>query len=197
MHSLFVDSTAGLIIGLLNPNFEWVEYVNIDEKRPSEIIHFEIFNLIKAHNLELANMQCFISSGPGSYTGMRLSEGLAQVLELSQMPVYSFYHFDVPRFCGIKKGIWATNAFKGQIFVYEWNEDSINRKLINKEDFALEKDVLGFTLDITEPLFVHFTSTEELIKKRAPEVFSRIFNQKLREKPYYFRTLEQEFSQSC
>lgn len=194
MHSLFVDSTSGLIIGLLDPNYRWIEYTNYDEKKPSEIIHFEIFNLIKTHNLSLASMQCFLSSGPGSYTGMRLSEGLAQIFELNQMPVFSFYHFDVPRFCGVKKGFWATNAFKGEVFMYEWDEENVHKKLINKADFKNEEGVPGFTLDVSDPLFQNLTSTTEFIKERAPEIFSNIFKQKLREKPYYFRTLDQEFS---
>lgn len=193
MHSLFVDSTSGLVIGLLDSNYSWVEYMSLDEKKPSEIIHFEIFNLLKKYNLNLADMQCFVSSGPGSYTGMRLSEGLAQVFELGHIPVYSFYHFDVPRLSGVPRGFWATNAFKGQVFIYNWNGNEVEKHLVNKDAFVIEDEKFGFTLDTSDPLFLNLVSTKNLIKDKAPEIFAKVSAQKLREAPYYFRSLDEEF----
>lgn len=194
MHSLFVDSTSGLVIGLLDSNYTWVEYMSLDEKKPSEIIHFEIFNLLKRHNLKLSDMQCFVSSGPGSYTGMRLSEGLAQIFELSNTPVFSFYHFDVPGLSGVTKGFWATNAFKGQVFIYNWNGDVVEKHLINKDAFEIENVECGFTLDTsTDPLFLNLTSTKNLIREKAFEIFSKVCAKKLRKEPYYFRSLDEEF----
>lgn len=193
MHSLFVDSTSGLVIGLLNSQYEWIEYHIFDEKKPSEIIHFEMFNLLKKYNLELKKMQVFISNGPGSYTGMRLGEGIAQVLELGQTTVYSFYHFDVPRLSGVHAGFWVTNAFKGQVFVYTWNKDIIEKNLVAKNAFEIENTSFGYTLDLTDPLFSALMSTKTLIKDQAPKIFSKIAEEKLREAPYYFRSLEEEF----
>lgn len=193
MHSLFVDSTSGLVIGLLNPQYEWVECLEFDEKKPSEIIHFEIFNLLKKYDLELNKIRAFVSNGPGSYTGMRLSEGIAQILELSQMPVYSFYHFDVPRFSGILAGFWVTNAFKGQVFVYTWDKESQDKHLIDKGSFAMKSISSGYTLDLTDPLFSTLISTKRLIKEQPSRIFSYVAENKIREAPYYFRTLEEEF----
>lgn len=193
MHGLFVDSTSGLVVGLLNPQFEWIEYLLFDEKKPSEIIHFEIFNLIKKHNLNLSSMHVFISSGPGSYTGMRLSEGLAQVLELSKVPVYSFYHFDVPRICGIESGFWVTNAFKGQVFIYSWKGDLLEKQLVDKDSFTIENPENGYTLDVENSAFSGLKSTKEFIRDHASRLFSKMADKKLRETPYYFRSLEEEF----
>ncbi|MBC7539253.1 MAG: hypothetical protein H7281_10560 [Bacteriovorax sp.] len=193
MHSLYVDSTSGLVIGLLDSNYSWVEYLSLDEKKPSEIIHFEIFNLLKKYNLNLAEMQCFVSSGPGSYTGMRLSEGLAQVFELSHISVYSFYHFDVPSLSGVSKGFFATNAFKGQVFVYKWNGNDVEKYLVNKDLFIIEEEKLGFTLDASDPIFSNLVSTKSLIKDNAPDIFSKVSERKLRFAPYYFRSLDEEF----
>ena len=47
MHYLFLDSTLGLTVGLLDSSFAWVELKNLESKKPSEIIHAEIFNLLK------------------------------------------------------------------------------------------------------------------------------------------------------
>ncbi len=193
MHSLFIDSTSGLVVGLLDSKFNWVEYKSLDEKKPSEVIHYEIYNLLKKYNLELKNMRSFVSSGPGSYTGMRLSEGIAQVFELGHMTVYSFYHFDVPRLSGIKKGFWATNAFKGQVFIYNWDGDQVEKHLVGKDSFTIEDKSWGYTLDKNDPLFVDLAATKELIKNEPAKIFSTVLEKKLRVPPYYFRSLEEEF----
>ncbi len=193
MHSLFLDSTSGLVVGLLDSKFNWVEYKSLDEKKPSEIIHFEIFNLLKKHNLDLKDMRTFISSGPGSYTGMRLSEGFVQVFELNHMPVYSFYHFDVPRLSGVVKGYWATNAFKGEVFVYNWNGEEIKKELLLKDVFSQAGRNNGFTLDDTDPIFSGLTSTKKFIKNESAKLFANVLEKKLRVPPYYFRSLEEEF----
>lgn len=193
MHSLFVDSTSGLVIGLLDPSYVWVEYLSLDEKKPSEIIHYEIFNLLARYKLNLTEMQCFVSSGPGSYTGMRLSEGLAQIFELYKIPVYSFYHFDVPRLSGVSRGFWVTNAFKGQIFIYNWNGDEVEKHLVNKDAFKIEDEKFGYTLDTIDPFFTNLISTKNLIQTVAPTLFTKVKDQKLRTTPYYFRSLDEEF----
>lgn len=193
MHSFFIDSTSGLTIGLMRPDFSWIEYLELAEKKPSEVIHFEIFNLLQKHGLCLSHLQLFVSSGPGSYTGMRLSEGLAQIFELSQIPVYSFYHFDIPRLTGTKNGFWVTNAFKGQVFLYQWNELKIEKQLVNKEEFVVKDSSFGFTLDNSDMMFSSLTSTKEIIKNKASELFGHIVKVQNRVPPYYFRSLDEEF----
>ena len=160
MHSLYVDSTSGLVIGLLDANFKWVSYNDTNEKKPSEVIHVEIYNLIKKYNLDLTAMNFFFSAGPGSYTGMRLGEGIAQVLAWEDRNVFSFLHFEVPKIIGVKKGFWVTNAFKGQVFSYN---------------------------------FSHLKNTKDLIKNSSELIFSHVYKEKMREAPYYFRTLDEEF----
>lgn len=193
MHSLYVDSTSGLVIGLLDSTFSWVEYIELSESKPSEIIHHEVFNLLKRHNLNLKDTRCFVSSGPGSYTGMRLSEGLAQIFELGNMKVYSFYHFDVPKFVGFPEGFWVTNAFKGEVFVYTWKGESVEKQLVSKESFSIEEKELGFTLDSTDSLFIDLLTTKKLIKEKASILFSKVLKEELRVAPYYFRSLDEEF----
>jgi tRNA threonylcarbamoyladenosine biosynthesis protein TsaB len=195
MHSLYVDSTSGLVIGLLDSGFNWVEYHDTAEKKPSEVIHIEIHNIITRHNLDLKDMNFFFSAGPGSYTGMRLGEGIAQVLEWSTKSVFSFHHFDVPKMAGIKSGFWATNAFKGQVFIYNWDvEKNISEKeLVNSADFSIIEPALGYTLTSDNKDFSELKSTKDLIKNSSAEIFSKVYREKLREPPYYFRTLDEEF----
>jgi tRNA threonylcarbamoyladenosine biosynthesis protein TsaB len=195
MHSLYVDSTSGLVIGLLDSNYKWVEYLDSNEKKPSEIIHFEIFNLVQKYNLDLKDMNFFFSAGPGSYTGMRLGEGIAQILVWDSKSVFSFHHFDVPKILGVQKGYWVTNAFKGQVFIYNWdNEISFfEKELVNASDFKIYDAELGYTLSSDIKDYSHLKTTKDLIKNSSEKIFSKIYELKLREPPYYFRTLEEEF----
>lgn len=195
MHSLYVDSTSGLVMGLLDSEFNWVEYHDTAEKKPSEVIHIEIYNIISRHNLKLTDMNFFFSAGPGSYTGMRLGEGIAQVLEWNMKSVFSFHHFDVPKFAGIKNGFWVTNAFKGQVFIYTWDVEKniAEKQLINSADFTIVDTELGYTLSSDVKEFSELKTTRDLIKNSSKEIFSKVFKDKIREAPYYFRTLEEEF----
>jgi tRNA threonylcarbamoyladenosine biosynthesis protein TsaB len=109
------------------------------------------------------------------------------------MPVFSFYHFDVPRFCGIEKGYWVTNAFKGQVFIYNWDGDQTERHLVAKESYAIEDKKNGFRLDTTDESLAGLTTTKELIKNESQKLFSYVVKESLRVPPYYFRSLEEEF----
>jgi len=193
VYSLFIDTTSGLEIGLLDSNFLWLEYTSLKDLKPSEVIHHKIFELLKKYNLSISQIRCFFSSGPGSYTGMRLSEGLAQVFEMSGMSVYSFYHFEVPKLIGIFKGFWATNAFKGQVFIYNWDENTFEKELITKELLCINDANLGFTIDNTDINFSKLASTKELIKNQATKLFPELLKKNMRVGPYYFRTLDEEF----
>jgi tRNA threonylcarbamoyladenosine biosynthesis protein TsaB len=195
MHSLYVDSTSGLVIGLLDSNFKWIEYKDSQEKKPSEVIHIEIYNLIKKHNLNLKEMNYFFSAGPGSYTGMRLGEGIAQILAWDDKKVFSFHHFDAPRLIGIPAGFWVTNAFKGQVFIYNWNESEgcATKELVDSTEFKITDSSLGYTLSRDVKDFEHLKTTKDLIHLSSQEIFSKVFKDKMREAPYYFRTLDEEF----
>ena len=193
MHYLFIDSTLGLEIGLLDDQFRWIDFLTFDNKKPSEIIHSEIHQLLNKHQLNLKSLECFTASGPGSYTGMRLSEGLVQVLALSGMKIYSFYHFEVPKLTGIREGFWATNAFKGQVFVYTWSEEKEERLLLNKDQFVIQNEKIGFTLDNTDREFAKLSSSKILIKSNPTLIFSYLHAHQKRVPPYYFRTLDEEF----
>lgn len=195
MNSLYVDSTSGLTIGLLDSSFEWMEYNEFDHKKPSEVIHLEILNLLKKHLISLRDCRFIFNSGPGSYTGMRLGEGVAQVFEWDQLPVFSFHHFDVPKLMGIEEGFWLTSAFKGQVFLYEWNlRNKINKhSLIDNHLFSINNPKLGFTLTNEEDRFQDLQSTKVLIKNSQKVIFEQVVENKMRVAPFYFRTLEEEF----
>ncbi len=194
MHFLYVDVTSGLVLGLLDANFNWVEYRDIEEKKPSEIIHLAIYELIKKNKVDPEKLEYFFCSGPGSYTGMRLGEGMAQVFEWVDEKVYSFYQFEVPQIMGVEQGTWMTNAFKGQVFIYNWSKNQSHIQLVNNGDLKILDKNNGFTLANDNPLFSELKTSKEMIKETPRQFFKAIYDLKMRKAPYYFRTLDEEFS---
>jgi tRNA threonylcarbamoyladenosine biosynthesis protein TsaB len=178
MHSLFLDTTQGLTVGLLDRDFSWVFYEYSDEKKPSEIIHDKLYFILNKFNLSIENVQFISIAGPGSYTGMRLSEGVSTILEWGGLKIFSLYHFEVPYLTGIESGRWVTNAFKNQVFLYEWNGEESKTTLLaeclDTEVYSLEK-------------------TRELILLHSRRIFPLVVQQDKFKETYYFRTLEEEF----
>ena len=117
MAYLFLDTSQGLTVGVLNDDFTWKEYMTSEESKSSGRIHKDIDDILKKTNCLWDNLLgIIISSGPGSYTGMRVSEGLAQILELESHHIYSFYHFEVPKFFSLygNKYSWLYNLPYGR-----------------------------------------------------------------------------------
>lgn len=192
MYSLYVDSSSSLVIGLLDTQLNWLEYKDHFDQKPSEVIHTELYQLIQKYQLDIKNINFIFNAGPGSYTGMRLSEGLAQILEWDEKKVFSFYHFDIPLLAGVKTGSWVTNAFKGEVFIYRWDGLENSKELVAASDFVVVDKSVVYTLE-AEKDFADLISTKQMLKKDAKIIFKSVLDQKLRQGPYYFRTLEQEF----
>ncbi len=197
MNYLYIDTTNNLTLGLLDSNFEWVEKVFFETKRTSEIIHGEIHHLLLKHDITLNEIKAYFTiSGPGSYTGMRVSEGINQVLELEDKKIYSFpsYLF-CEQLCEVWD-FWFYPAFKNEIFVRSPRGEE---KLVSSEDFLvdyveakLKLVSFGQGLKGVESVFDSAT----LLDKSCSKVFRLVSEANMRHKPFYFRPLDVEFSKS-
>ncbi len=208
MSSLFIDTTGHFTIGLLSSDWKWREYSYSTELRSSASkIHSSLYHLLKNQGMSIKEVErVFFLNGPGSYTGVRVSEGMAQIFSWLSLQTYSFYHHDVPRFLGHKKGHFLTNAFKREVFSFAWDGEGDEQGLIeeNELDDFLEKNNLRdyphffiksnllSSSSITKDVFY----TADLIKEHPKEVFKAILKIGLRQGPFYFRSLEKEFKPS-
>ncbi len=188
MSYLFLDTTNGLTIGLLDRELSWIEYIYSDHKKPSELIHKLIQELCLKWNIDYSKSTLISIAGPGSYTGMRLSEGVAQISKICGMKVYSFFHFEVPALMGIDHGCFYANAFKGQLFKYSWAKATNSIALIDSkkpsEDFFYSAEVFNGE---------NFQLTSELIKNNPQKIFERVISRGEFFPAYYFRSLDEEF----
>ncbi len=192
---LFLDTTFGVSVGLLNSSFEWVEYKFLENKKSSSVIHSLILEILMKNNLEVKDVKSlFYVAGPGSYTGMRVSQGIVDIFDWQNFEVFSFYHFDVPRLLGMKKGIWIGDAFKGEVFVHRWEDGKEEQKLYKKNDFELPVDIPLFLLQ--NPDEKDCKETQKLIKDNAKDLFKIIEKEKMKKELFYYRTIDMEFSRS-
>lgn len=202
MRSLFIDTSEKLCLGLLDENYQWVDYDSTELKRSAGSLHQRIYELLEKNDLNLKQVdRLFCLSGPGSYTGIRISESMAQIWNWQGIETYSFYHFEVPGLCGIEQGTWFSFAFKGELFYTTWEGNEYNYQFVDVDnEGGIEQIDKSF-------LFTHFVTdyipeslkadslqlTSDIIFKQAPEVFSKVTEQKLRRSPYYYRPLDVEF----
>ncbi len=195
MAFLYLDTTNELILGILDKKFEWLAYTEIKERKSSELIHSMIEKMLGNCSLEIEELtHLFLASGPGSYTGMRLAEGIAQVLEWRQVKVFGFYHFEVPQILGIDSGRFLAGAYKKEIFQYSWEAQENSWSLIKEQKlgssncyFNADSELWGKELSL---------KTSQMIKNNAPIFFKYIAERGVRGKPFYYRELEQEFTVS-
>lgn len=200
---LFFDSSEFLCLGLLTEDFQWVDYKKLATKKNSEIFHGTLFEMLNKHQVEITDIAgVFQVAGPGSYTGIRLSEGMCQVLEWHQIPIYSFTHFKIPEILGVPKGAWISEAFKGELFIYSWREGKSKVELVKKADRD-ENEMLAKVSKEHGIVYTHYDLglydclfTGELLKGHSQEIFSYVFKNEMREPPYYYRALEDEFRPS-
>lgn len=202
MTTLYIDSSHFLTLGLLNEKFEWIDYCEYREKKTSSILHVELLDLLTRNQLSTDSLtQVIEAAGPGSYTGMRVAEGLCQILEWQGRVCRSFYHFEVPRLCGHTHGVWIAKAFKGEIFCYHFNnahEETQFIKEVELESFRQKWQSEGLLI------FGHYRDDIEgldflssyLIYESPAQVLGAVWKRGERKGPYYFRPLELEFKVS-
>lgn len=212
MFSLFIDTSDSLTFGLLDQGKHWKAFKEMEEKRNSFRLHGQIDDLLRNHGLTWEEVGVlFQAAGPGSYTGMRVSEGFSSILEFLGKKIFSFHHFQVPFLLGVESGLFLTTAFKGEIFVYEWAEGGEGTTTLwDKEEFLRKvsawKEDLPRNIYCPSPSALEilqkyggplgdfpFQFTQNLLREHPQALFEKVAALALRCRPYYFRPLEKEF----
>jgi tRNA threonylcarbamoyladenosine biosynthesis protein TsaB len=192
---LFIDTTKAITVGLLNEDYEWLSYNYLKDAKGSALIHKIIFDQIQSQGSVISDIKGLIQvAGPGSYTGMRVSEGIAQIFDWQNFETFSFYHYEVPFFLGVNEGVWFSNAFKGEYFVCSWSEQKNKTQLIKKEDIDLASQNVLYTGFEVEDLNVSYQLTSHMIQKNAKALFKNVVENNLKKPLYYYRTLDEEYS---
>lgn len=197
MNYLFIDTTTNFTLILFDTNFNLVEKVELETQKTSEVIHDEIYKLLSSHSLKLSSDKISIISicGPGSYTGMRISEGLNQILELEGIKVYSFPSFFLAEKSQISWDYWVYPAFKNEVYVLDRSGQS---QLVALKEFEEKYLNSSFKLITYGKQFKQFDSildSKHLIIDQAA-ILKEVIAKNMRSEPFYFRPVEVEFKQT-
>jgi len=206
MPSLYLDTTGNLLAGILaDDQSNWLAWEEVAAQKTSAVIYPLLHRLLDQQNLTLAAVQNFYYvAGPGSYTGMRLAEGLAQIIRW-KIPVRSFYHFQVPALLGERDGLWFCSAFKQEYFIYRWSPTNTQTSLVKEAQLgatlvqAAQSGAKIYTHFVSllkaevRPPTISLHSTAQLVQQH-PALLGQI-TPTLAQGPYYFRGLDQEFRQ--
>ncbi len=200
MSYLFVDSTYDLAIGVLDDGLKWREFERHSGVKVSAVVQDRANALLRAHGIRPVDLAGLVTvNGPGFYTGLRLAEGFADVLRFFGVRTYSFYTYEIPRWCGYSEGVWFTKAYRGEYFMYRWRGAENSQKLVGAkelpgalpgEKFFIHSEA---SLDaLSAPLIVDPVMTADLIRRTPELIFSEVLKGLNRE-PFYFRAPEDEF----
>lgn len=193
--SIFCDSCNGIKLGILDSSFNWLEYQEFNVSRSSTLLFKELHRMLEEHKVELAELESiYLLMGPGSYTGIRLLQGMKDLYSTWGLDVYGFYSFEVPKLSGINKGQFVMSAYKGEFYSYEWNSEEESQKLLSDVPQNLESGTVFSIIDKVSDLETR--PVYELLKSDSKKIFSQVNNKKLKRNAFYFRPLEKEFNVS-
>ena len=191
MKSLFIDSTEEMALGVLNKNREFEEYCHFADKQGASLIHSRLNDLLQRHKMCLGDVKkIYIASGPGSYTGIRVVEGMAQIMKWQGVDVLSFYQFEIPFMVGIFRGVWVSQAWKGELFVYSWEGERSSEQLVP----FCEYDIVGEEYSFGDRCCgVAVQSNRNLLQEYSSTIFDCVNKRGKYLPPYYYRKVEHEF----
>lgn len=150
--------------------------------------------------------QVITIAGPGFYTGLRLSEGFADVMTFLGARHLNFMSYDIPYLTGNAHGTWMTKAYRGEYFFHHWNGSKGQNKLVaSKELERYLSSVDDSTIyihsesaidDFSKNFLKQWKTTNELLEKEPKIIFANIFKAPQKLDSYYFRAPEDEFKVS-
>ncbi len=202
MTTLFIDTTYDVSLGLLDNDRKWIDLRKFKGQKSSVVLQSETFKLLNDYSIAPKTLKNLVHlSGPGFYTGLRLSEGFCDVFKFFGIPQKSFYSFDIPKFCGIKEGVWITKAYRGEYFFHAWKEGAHHNEMVSAKVFESKMSELNNIFihsresmdEMSLGLIPQFISTSDLLKQTPEPIFLGVLSLGETRESFYFRPPEDEF----
>lgn len=196
MSSLFLDTSDKVVFGALDEELNWLFFRSAQDRKASKSLHALIYQSLQEIGLELADIKdVFYISGPGSYTGVRVARGFAELVEWQGAKSYACRHFDVPALLGHDEGLFVAQAYKQEVFTRRWSGESFEQELVAQ--LRIEELLSSTSLPVytSEPeIFGDALSTHSMIEQRPAKLFGAMRSRRLKTDVFYYRELDEEFS---
>lgn len=207
MTALFIDSTYDITIGILGDDLGWIDFKKFSGQKASTVIQKETHAMLGSFGIKLKDIESIITiAGPGFYTGLRLSEGFADVLKFSGIKHYSLLSYTIPRLLDIRSGTWMTKAYRGEYFFHTWSSEGQKNELISTselEKYSLNISKSNFYIhsdsgidEFSKRFFIDSSTTHDLLRKNPNKIFTELLNSTEKSDSFYFRAPEDEFKVS-
>lgn len=205
MKYLFVDTTYDLSLGLLDENLNWIDFATFDDTKKASQMQIFLYELLKKNSLRIDEIKkCLYVNGPGFYTGLRIGRGFSETLRvMGQIESIPFYSYEIPRMLGEIAYCWITKAYRGETFIHSYENGQDHFELIRDKDFnqRMEQMTLKKWIHCASSMSkvehsIDFALTSDALQKNPKKIIAQILSQTPREKPFYFRALEDEFKVS-
>ena len=174
MRDLFISQKE---MGVVEPGGSFKDYrsFGFDE------FHLVLHQMLEENSMVMEEIDCvYAMAGPGSYTAMRVVDGMAQILLWQGKEVVSFYQFEVPFLAGVEEGSWVCPAYKGELLLHTWDTKGEKTELIKEEDYKFSGKEYSPT-------------GENLLLNHSPKIFATIKNRRTYLPPYYYRHAQREY----
>ena len=192
MNSLFLDTSHNITYGLMDQNYEWISLNSFENLKTSKEIHSKIEKDLQENDIDISDIKkVFSISGPGSYTGLRVAEGIRDIFNWQGFETYSFNHFQILKILDLKNSTWVCDAYKGEVFIYH-NE---TYKTVSINEYDLTKFDNIYSYKVNESLGAT-QGTDNLIKLRSKEIFLQVVEQQVSSEVFYFRSINEEYKKS-
>jgi tRNA threonylcarbamoyladenosine biosynthesis protein TsaB len=202
--SLFIDTTYDVSLGILDENLGWLKFENFSGQKVSSVIQKQAHLLLGEVGLKSSELESIITvAGPGFYTGLRLSEGFADVFKFAAIKHYSFLSYSIPKLINVPSGVWMTKAYRGEYFFHIWNLNGSKNELVSTrdlEDFLSRIDISSLYIhsesaidDFSRSLLPNWITTQKLLRSHSQILFNSILKSDLNIDSFYFRAPEDEF----
>ena len=184
---LVIDISRGIDLLLIDLSSGKVKR-RFQNSRPSSHLHSLIYSFLKENNLDKSEIEYVFNLGPGSYTGLRLLKGFADVLNQAKLKTYSFWGFELLEVLGCDYK-WISPAFKGQFFLCDYTTDQLEYRLIDQNTEIVEGKYIGIR-NVKEiyPRFIWDLEDEIYIS-----LIKRVTEEKRKREIFYYRKLEDEY----
>ncbi len=181
-----IDTSIGCNLWVIE-NDKILDSFFTDEK-PSKFLFKKISDFLENNNLEMDLVDSFyFCKGPGSYTGLRISDSLQKYLELQNLKVKTYFNYQILNVLD-ENYVFVSNAFKDEFFLAK-KSDKISYQKVKKDllsDYISSEKIVSFdSFDRN-----YFNLFNDKIFKFINFIDNEMSDAK---KIFYYRTLEEEY----